>query len=390
MAAWANAASLPADFVKCVSIEEVRARLASGRPLSAVLVDGRLPGVDRDLADRVRAAGAALLVVDDGRRDWQSLGASRVLPDAFDRRVLLEALASCAAPVSRAESLPGDPVDEPAAALGSVVAVCGSGGTGASTVAVALAQGLDRALLADFALHAEQALLHDARDVVPGVQELVEAFRAGRAEVADFVFAVEERGYDLLLGLRRARAWPALRPRAFEAAFDALRAAYPVVVCDVDADVEGESEGGSVDVEDRNVMARTVLRAADAVVVVAVPGMKGLHSLLRVVADLRAFGVALDRLLPVVNRAPRSRRARAETAAAFAALLGPTAVAAPLFLPERDVDTAFRDGVRLPAAIVTPLAGAVESLGRRAVEPRLPVRVQPGSLAAWSFDEEAS
>ncbi|HVF73952.1 MAG TPA: hypothetical protein VM938_02790 [Acidimicrobiales bacterium] len=391
VAAWANAASLPADFVKCVSIEEVRARLASGRPLSAVLVDGRLPAVDRDLADRVRTAGAALLVVDDGRggRDWHGIGVSRVLPASFDRRTLLDALAACAPPVSRAEALPGDPVAAVPAPSGSVVAVCGSGGTGASTVAIAVAQGLG-GVLADFALHAEQAALHDARDVMPGVQELVEAFRLGRPEPREFTFAVEERGYDLLLGLRRARAWSTLRPRAFEAALDALRVAYPFVVCDIDPDVEGEDEGGSADVEDRNVMARTVLRVADAVVVVTYPGMKGLHSLLRVLADLRAFGVPAERLVPVVNRAPRSRRARAEVAAAFGSLVGPTALAAPLFLPERNVDDALRDGVRLPPALVAPLVGAVEVLGSRTVFPREPERVATGSLAAWSFDEEAA
>ena len=394
VAAWANAASLPADFVKCVSIEEVRARLASGRPLSAVLVDGRLPTVDRDLADRVRTAGAALIVVDDGRgrRDWHAVGVARVLPDGFDRRTLLEALAACAPPVTRAESLPGDPVVAPPSDLGSVVAVCGPGGTGASTASIALAQGLG-GVLADFALHAEQAALHDARDVMPGVQELVEAFRTAQPsndDVRALTFTIEERGYDLLLGLRRARAWSTVRPRAFEAALDGLRAAYPFVVCDIDAVVEGEDEGGSADVEDRNVMARTVLRVADAVVAVACPGMKGLHSLLRVLADLRGFGVPAERLVPVVNRAPRSRRARAEVASAFGSLLGPTALAAPLFLPERNVDDALRDGVRLPAAVVTPLVGAVHALGGRVVLPREPERVAPGSTAAWSFDEEAA
>lgn len=394
VAAWSNAASLPADFVKCVSIEEVRARLASGRPLSAVLVDGRLPSVDRDLADRARTVGAALLVVDDGRggRDWHALGVSRVLPTGFDRRTLLEALAACAPPVSRAESLPGDPVVETPSAVGAVIAVCGPGGTGASTAAIALAQGLG-GVLADFSLHAEQAALHDARDVMPGVQELVEAFRAGRPpadDVRELAFAIEERGYDLVLGLRRAKAWSMLRPRAFEAALDGLRAAYPFVVCDVDADVEGEDDGGSADVEDRHVMARTVLRVADAVVVVACPGMKGLHSLLRVLADLRGFGVAAERLVPVVNRAPRGRRARAETAAAFGSLLGPTALAAPLFLSERNVDDALRDGVRLPAALVDPLVGAVRALGGGPVLSRGPERVAPGSLAAWSFDEEVA
>lgn len=403
VAAWATAASLPAEFVKCVSAEEVRARLAAGRPVSAVLLDGRLPEVDRDLVDRARQAGAAVFVVDTGRgRDWTALGVHRVLPGELDRRTLLDALAACAPVVSGHETLPGDP--PPAAgpvAAGNVVAVCGSGGTGVSTVAIALAQGLAASgdvVLADLALHAEQAALHDARDVYPGVQELVEGFRSGRlssAEVRAMTFSVVERGYDLLLGLRRARAWSTLRPRAFEAALDGLRGAYPTVVCDVDADVEGEEEGGSADVEDRHVMARTALRTADVVFVVAVPGMKGLHAAVRLLGELRAFGVPGERIVPVVNRAPRSRRARGELANGFAELLGPTAVAAPLFLPERDVDSALRDGVRLPSALVAPLVGACNAVvGRHsspAVGPGLvAVPVRPGSLATWSDGEEAT
>lgn len=401
VAAWATAASLPAEFVKCVSAEEVRARLASGRPVSAVLLDGRLPEVDRDLVDRARHAGAAVFVVDTGRgeRDWVALGVHRVLPAELDRRTLLDALAACAPVVSGHERLPGDPL--PAAgpvASGRVVAVCGPGGTGVSTVAIALAQGLASSgdvVLADLALHAEQAALHDARDVYPGVQELVEGFRSGRlssAEVRAMTFSVVERGYDLLLGLRRARAWSTLRPRAFEAALYGLRGAYSTLVCDVDADVEGEEEGGSADVEDRHVMARTALRTADAVFVVAVPGMKGLHAAVRVLGELRTFGVPAERIVPVVNRAPRSRRARGELATGFAELLGPTAVAAPLFLPERDVDAALRDGVRLPSTLVAPLVGACHVVAGRRSSPAVgaglvAVPVRPGSLATWSGGE---
>ncbi|MBV9660057.1 MAG: hypothetical protein JO337_02755, partial [Acidimicrobiales bacterium] len=39
VAQWTMSASIAAEFVKCVSAEEVRARLASGRQHSALLVD---------------------------------------------------------------------------------------------------------------------------------------------------------------------------------------------------------------------------------------------------------------------------------------------------------------------------------------------------------------
>lgn len=396
VAAWATAAAVPVEFVKCVSVEEVRARLASGRPWSAVLVDGRLPSFDRDLIDRCRQAGVAVLVVDDAQSssDWPRLGAHRVLPDDFGRRALLDALATCAPPVTRPDTLPGDPVDldgpTPAQARATTVVVCGPGGTGTSTVAAALAQGLadertaGEVLLADLSLHAEQAVLHDVGDVVPGVQELVEAFRTGRGDIGATVYTVEARGYDLLLGLRRARAWSTLRPRAFQAALEALCATYDVVVCDTDGDVEGEEEGGSADVEDRHVMARNAVRVADVVVVVGAPGMKGLHSMVRVLDDVHGLGTAPERIVPIVNRAPRSRRARAETVAAFAALTTSTATAGPVFLPERNVDDMFRDGVRLPIALTAPLVGACRAVRQRTAVSAEPVRVVPGTMAAWS------
>ncbi len=138
---------------------------------------------------------------------------------------------------------------------GRLIAVTGRGGTGSSTVAMALAQGLaddaryaGMVVLADCSLDADLALLHDARDIVPGIQELVEVHRAGRPspdEIRQLTFAVANRNYHLVLGLRRHRDWAALRPRALEAAIDGLRRTFRMVVADADPDLEGEDQCGS-------------------------------------------------------------------------------------------------------------------------------------------------
>ena len=98
-----------------------------------------------------------------------------------------------ARPIARHDDLPAaSDQSEPASApwRGRSVAVTGSGGIGRSTLAMALAAGLaadprDAGLvvLTDLALHAEQALLHDAGDVVPGVVELVDAYRGTALDV---------------------------------------------------------------------------------------------------------------------------------------------------------------------------------------------------------------
>src|SRR5690606_26068619 len=101
---------------------------------------------------------------------------------------------------------------------------------------------------------------------------------------------------------------------------DTLRRRYRIVVADIDADVEGERETGSLDVAERNHIARSTAESADLVVVVGAASLKGLHSLTRTLHDFRDAGVAADRLLPVVNRSGRSPRVRAELTRALADL----------------------------------------------------------------------
>ncbi|HEX2381737.1 MAG TPA: hypothetical protein VHI95_03810, partial [Acidimicrobiales bacterium] len=54
---WSTSAALPLEFLKCVTVEEVRARLRTGRPLSALLVDGTVSSLDRDLVDEAKSGG---------------------------------------------------------------------------------------------------------------------------------------------------------------------------------------------------------------------------------------------------------------------------------------------------------------------------------------------
>ena len=407
---WSTNAALPVEFVKCVAIEELRARLASGQAFSAVIVDGGLAGVDRDLVDLAREAGAAVFVVDDGRRrvDWTALGADLVLPESFDRAMVLSALVTRAPAIEAPDLEPGYRLAPPPAAWrGRLVAVTGPGGGGSSTVAMALAQGfgassrhLGLVALADLALHADLALLHDAGDVVPGLQELVEAHRTATPSVEQVrahTFAVDGRGYDLVLGLRRHRDWPVLRPRAVQAAVDSLLRTYRLVVADVDGDLEGDDEVGSVDIEERNVLSRTAAARADLVLVVAPPTLSGMRRLVLQLDELHRFGVTGDRLLTVVTRAPRRARARAEIADAIGALvvgLDTTlagGLASPVFLPDRrGLDELHRAARPLPHSLVSPITAVVEALLDRApvvpagLDALEPTPVAVGSLGSWS------
>jgi hypothetical protein len=407
LARWSTAGVVPVEFVKCLSVDEVAVRLRSGRVHSAVLVDEHTPGLDRDLLAEAVARGCTPIVVgtpsDGGRRP--DLGAT--LADGFDRTDLLAALRQHARTISRVDQVAST---TPSAASGPwrgrLVGVTGVPGAGASIVAMALAQELatdprnrGTVALADLRLDADLALLHDAREVAPGVLELVESARSGRLEPSTarrHLHGCPERGYDLLLGIRHHHEWTALPPRAVTDAVTALAQAYRLVVADVGCDLEGEDDAGSIDVADRNALARVVAERADLVVVVGRPGVRGTHRTARILSRLLAFGVPDDRLQPVMTCAPRPRRERAELAAALAALTvtsdgAEPRCATPVHVAEsRPLERAVHDGVPLPAGlgrtVGRPVVAALDRLPRRSA-PDLAVPVVPGSIGSWADAE---
>ncbi|HET6810129.1 MAG TPA: hypothetical protein VFH50_03895 [Acidimicrobiales bacterium] len=420
---WVTSGSLPGELVRCLTIEEFRATLRSRR-VSVALVDEMSRHADRDLLGAVRAAGGTAVVVvgPQPRRDWLALGADACLAEDFELTTLSELLRTRALPVGAFDDAAATAALEQAAPGGRLVAVCGPGGAGASTVACALAQGLaggvttggrkagrrrngrDReartpVALVDLALNGELAVLHGAPPGTPGLPGLVEAHRRGGLDPAaldGFLLAVEERSYLLVTGLRRRRAWSTMRPRALHAAIEGLLRRFPWVVADTDSDAEGEPDSGSLDVEERNAMSRCALGRATAAVVVGHAGVKGAYSLVRTVEDLLEFGVAPDRIVPVVNRCRSGRTERAEVDAALAALLPSGAGHPVVHLPERDVERALVDAAPLPGWLVDPVTAAVQVVADRvggagpAADPNeTPEPVEPGSLVYWGKAEGA-
>lgn len=414
VARWSTTGHLPMEFLKCVSVEDLRARATSGRRFSAALLDGRLPAVDRDLIGTLADAGLPSLVVGSptDSRDWLALGAAGSLTTPLDRDRLRDALELNAEPVAALDhdGAPSTPAG-PRSSTGRLITVTGRAGVGRSTVACAVAQHLVDAhrggrdvMLVDLARRAHHALLHDAGDVVPGIQELVEACRSASADEPDplrFSFAVPQRGYRVVLGLRRPRDWVTIRSRAFDVALTALCRGVVDVVADVDDDVEGEAQTGSFDIEDRNLMARATLARADLVLLVATATVTGVHGLVDGLQTLREFGLEGQRTLVVVNRGPRSGRAKAELTRTIADLVGGAGPGAPyvgpVFVPDRrDIDLIHRDRARFPTAVTGPAGRAVETLLARNPprswdEPDLePVPVRPGSLGSWGAGHEAA
>ncbi|HWE57210.1 MAG TPA: hypothetical protein VG435_17005 [Acidimicrobiales bacterium] len=413
VAQWTTSAAIAAEFVKCMSVEEVRTRLSSGRRHSALFVDSSVPAFDRDLIDLCRQFATPVIVVGDRRRGGAAgpalvdLRVAAELPAAFGPDDLIDVLAHHCRPVSTGAVLPPLLADSTPGTFwqAPLVTVSGAGGTGASTIAMAVASGLSRdpryggrVLLADLARRADQAMFHDSADLGPGLQELVDAHRTGRPEpddVAAMTFAVPRRGYHLLLGLRTAESWSALRPRAIDAAVAGLRRGFQMVVADLTGDFEGENDGGSIDVQERNHLARSAALHATVNVVVGVPGLKGTHSLVHTIRSLTRVGVDAERIIVVLNRSPRHPRTRAESGRALAHLLDgyglEVALAGPVHLPERKLEEIVRDGSPLPTPIVEPVTRAVllvaDRLADTAPPDTGPTRITPGSLGTWAAED---
>ncbi|MDQ1427039.1 MAG: hypothetical protein QOK39_515 [Acidimicrobiaceae bacterium] len=327
---------IPAERVHCPTTEAAASALAAGRRYSAVVADR----VDTHLAAAARRAAVPVFT------------ASAVAPAD-----LAATLLAVAAPVPVLDRLPSL-LPVPGSVMpggGRLVAVCGPGGSGVSIVAAAFAaRSHGSVLLADFALRADQAFLHGLDSPESGLFDLLDAARYGlvtTGDIGDHTVALPAGR--LLPGLRRPGHWTAVSPAAFDAVLAALLESFDLVIADVTGDVEGERESGSLDVEERNHMARSTTVAADAVIVVGAPGANGTRRLTLLVDDLLDHGIDPARIVPVVNRGRGA--------------VAPGRVCGLPIPPVAISEGATLDGRLLPPEVVRPLANAVgEVLARPA------------------------
>ena len=99
------------EFIRCTGPVDLATRLGTGRPFSAVLVDHRTVGLDRELVRRASAAGCPVIVVggtdDPGR--LVSLGAAAHMEEPPSVLDLDAMLTGHATPIGRIDDLDGSP-----------------------------------------------------------------------------------------------------------------------------------------------------------------------------------------------------------------------------------------------------------------------------------------
>ena len=319
------------EFIRCTGPVDLATRLGTGRPFSAVLVDHRTVGLDRELVRRASAAGCPVIVVggtdDPGR--LVSLGAAAHMEEPPSVLDLDAMLTGHATPIGRIDDLRLGlrAEDGPAGWTGRMVAVTGPGGTGASTVALLLAAALaddprmySSVLLIDACLEADQAHMHGITDPRVDLQAVARAHRNGDpvdSELRALTLLPAGHRHRLLPGIRQRRDWPTIGGPSLEAALGNLRDHHLATIVDVDPYVDLAPTHQPVGPTTPGEPARIVFGMADLVLVVDRAGSDSSRTLARVRANLTDSGLPADRLMelplaasPAVGRLGSRRAGR--------------------------------------------------------------------------------
>lgn len=361
VARWATSGAVPVDLLTCLSADELTAVFASGRHLSAVLLDGASSRVDQHLIEAIQRCGSVPVGVQapDVPTDWERLGISSVLHTDFGRDDLVDLLdAVCSGDQTPQTTTRGVTLSS-AEKHGSVIAVSGSGGCGASVISMALAQGLaaqthrpgsitdedtaSRVLLIDGTRRSHQAMYHHTGDVIPGLPDLLERVRRGAidtAELHEMTFSTT-RGYRLLLGAPTLRDSTVTGAGAVSETLITAATHNDFVVVDHDGDLPF------------GMISETLCRITSLWVIVAGPGIKGLHDSVRLTEEASNAGVPPKQILVVCNRVRRRDPARVTFPVEFARMTRAMGleVAPVTVLREVRLETTHRDAALLPRSI---------------------------------------
>ncbi len=299
---------------RCSEVGELIGVTRRDRP-DAVLVDGTLPWLDREVLLALRRTGARVVAV--GGDPGVHSGLVQVVPADADVEEVVAALVAPAGVPAHEVPVAGaaaEDVKRAARAWGRTVAVwSGPGAPGRTTVAIHLA--------VDAARAGRQVLLVDGDTwgasiaQLLGLDESPSLAQAAHAAEADWPCPLDDflqrgpAGTTVLAGLPHPDLWAEVTASAWEAVLTAA-AQFDLVVVDVAAAGE-EDEELVVDRMPirRNVMTTVTLDRADDIVLVAAADPVGLrrsvvaHRRLQDRRDPRA-----DTVRVVLNRAPRPGR----------------------------------------------------------------------------------
>jgi hypothetical protein len=358
---------------------------------------------DRDLVAKLHRRGIVVFAVIDHQT---SVATPPGVDDEIDQNNfesgILSALTRSARSVPSATHYPAAaPIHGLCPIHGQTIAVVGAPGTGTSVVAAGLAQSFAQSfcetrklpisadaraevVLADLRRRPSQATIH----------ELIDAHRFATLTAPDtraFCFEVPAMGYDLLTGLRSRHLASTFQHPTILESLHSLANAYTVAVVEIDDEFDGEADTGSIDIEERNALARTTLFAADHVVVTGRASKQGLRDLSAGIEALISFGIPTSAIYPVVNFAPADEPVQAQIRITFERSV-PTLENQPTLIPrftsQADGTISRTDRIRV-ATELTPLRSTLRAPNTRSLDLPTYGRLRADQLRLSRIDEFA-
>ena len=317
---------------------------------STLVVSHRWPALSARLVDQLHQRGRTVLGVYDptepeAREHLVSLGVDDTVAVDAEMQAFVHAVSRLSPAVSGPsdEQLPPDDASSPPPAS-RFMAVGGPAGSGATEVAVGLADALSGA--------GHRTVIVDADDVTPSIaprlglpiepnlRSAIDAVEFGLGDMRRTVLNVGDAAFLVLGGLPNVSAWSQVRPTEVIAVTDKLMTAVDELIVNVGHRIE--SVGGG---RERYGITRAVLAEAGVIVSVCSATPIGVARLLAWISDARA--VAPDApVVVVINRAPRDRYRRAELAEEIVRSFEPVSL---FFVPEdRRVAAAVWEGKLVP------------------------------------------
>lgn len=381
---WADTGLLHHDVVAVVSIPHALAHLNGSRRFTALVLDASV--LDDELITACDRASCPVIAVTQASATLEYRLAGHLV-EPFGPDELATLLQRVGRPLRVQDGLPSWVTPPSELAAGAVVTVIGGSGSGTSTAAQAIAQHFGqraRCALLDWSRHADLGTLHGAVTLGPGLAEL--AATTDPPDCRPFLHYVAWANYDLLLGLRRPTDWSVISQAAIERSLAALQRDYDRVVCDVDAELDGEAETGSYDVAERHGLSRLAVNRAAVVVLTTRATLAGARRLMWIIGQIEELGSPPNMVVCVTSLRTRSERRHAR--AEISELVGPQTEV--VCWDHFEADRAHRARRGLPAAPVARLGRAVENAvnaaccDRREPHTDAAVAIGLGELEHWA------
>lgn len=278
---------------RCVDVLDLIAvsGLGIGR---CVIVDARLPGLDRASVSAVTAESLAIVGITSDHVGEETLRACGVRVVVREDQPYADMIAAVRTALA-GDAQPVSPLPTPSTGSGRVIAIWGAhGAPGRSTVAMSLADECAARGVATLLIDADVyggsiGQMLGILDEAPGIVAATRLANEGRLDIGSLTECVRSlaSGLMVLTGITRPQRWTELRPEAFVELVEVARSLAPLTVIDCASTIEQDEElFFDTMAPRRNGVTITALSVADRVLMVASADPVGMQRAIRLALSL--------------------------------------------------------------------------------------------------------